>query len=726
MSKDYITITGDTALPKDQMTEEMMELRKKTNEMWQKSEPISEEWRHFYRKAMDYLYDNQLHDQYRGKGFQRIQLNKLYPAYAQEIAVQLNRKTTLLAEPVEENDAEFADIMGSYLQWLYDSHLKFDEKIRPAATLDGKATGIYIARPRWCEKHHWDEEQNKWIGEIVVDMVNPLYFGVDPEGEDYINYSDCEYTIVQYRMALEKAIDKWPEYKEELTNEAGQWPTHGPNAKEVGLYSDWYQMKMGWDASAKDPYAQYQQQWRDGNYAKLVQNHHMQDSATATESPRYVTVTEYLFRDRTEKDDPNAPELELEEYGDAIEKGPLGGMVVKDESFFKKNGVKNAKKGDLLTQNLRVRKKVDKIPAFPFGRKVIRVGNLIVNKDREEQRYPYKKWDLILGVNLPLPHNIRGQNAVELARGLQDWLNVGASSLASYLLLCGSPITLVEEDAIAQDKKTKKAHKLRRAAGAIWKLCRGGIQKVKTMDPPNLSQGALQVMDMISSQLQDLTGGENISLGKTSSGEQTGTEVAILAENAAQRQSLSSKLMDAWTIRVFEHIAELVKRHKQPGEIVRVVGEQHANKVAQLTPEVLDVRFDLKLHVEDAMPFSKMARKQEAKEVFDALAATVGVSTVALNNLLDAYDAPNKEEIIEEVMGIQQAQAEAAQAQAQAEQQMAAAELQIKADSNEVKREGIDAQERENVREREYERARDKGRTYNRDKGGKSDSNKGK
>jgi len=523
---------------------------------------------------------------------------------------------------------------------------------------------------------------------------------------------------MEHRLAEDRAIRKWPEFKTELEHQAGRWPTG--EAEDAQGMSDWYRSQIGWDTSAKDPFAQHNQGFREGGFSRLLRHRQNKTSATGLNDPKYVTITEYIFRDYTEIDDPNAPELAFDEYPEgAIDReGPLETARVKDPKFFHDNGIKSAKKGDLITPDLRVKKKVPKVPEFPNGRKVIRAGDIILNPKREDQVYPYKRWELILGINLPLPHNIRGLNAIEMARGLQDWLNVGASSLASYLMLMGAPITMVEDGAITKDKGSKKvAHKLKRKAGAVWKLVTGGINKVQTLDPPQLSPSALQVMDMVAGQLQDLTGGENITLGKTSAGEQTGTEVAILAENAAQRQSLSGKLMDAWTVRVFEHVSDLIKKHKKPGDIVRVVGEQHENKVVELEQSDLDVAFDLKLHVVDAMPFSKMARKQEARETFELLAGTVGVSTVALNNLLDAYDAPNKEDIIAEVQQLQQAQQEAAQAAAQEENALNQQDLNIKQDKNQVQREGHEAQkEIASAKERESKQARETGRVNTREK----------
>jgi len=698
--------TRDVPLPANQQTPELEKLRELTDNMRHQSNPISDTWRQFYESNIDYVFDNQLDQKHRGKGHQRIQMNKLYPSYAQQIAVQLNRKTTMVAEPVEIGDASAADVWGSYLQWYYEKALKFDERVRTAATLDGHITGIYVAKPYWDPKCYWDEKARKWVGQVKMNIINPSYFGMDPEAKDYVDYSDCEYVLMEHRVSVKKAIQMFPKHRKEIEDQAGY---------HQSLMNAGDRETFGYGSNERDarPIGGYSN--REGSYARHIRNHGQESARYDENGPEYVTITEFIFKDRSEIVDPKADLIPSSEWPEgSFEEDDISKKVV-DPKFFKKNGLPKAKKGDILMAGNWPRKQ-DKIPEFPYGRKVIRVDDIILNTKREDQRYPYKRWELILGINLPLPHNARGLDSIQMAKGLQDWLNVGASSLASYLMLMGSPITLVEEGAIANDPKSKKASKLRRVSGAIWRMTRGAIARnaVKTLDPPQIPQSALAIMQMVSDNIQDLSGSENISLGKTSAGEQTGTEVAILAENAAQRQSLPGKLMDAWTLRVFEHISDLLMKHHEPGDVVRIVGEQHEKKLTELKESYFDLRFDLKMHVVDAMPFSKMARKQEAKETFEILANSVGVSTVALSNLLDVYDAPNKEEIIKEVESIQQSQTEAAQREAAAGQALAQQELDIKARDVAAKEEATRAQERQSAREKEVKQAKETGRTYTR------------
>ena len=60
------------ALPKGQDTKELNAIRTHTNELREKSRPISQQWRDFHREWINYIFDNQIENKARGEGFQRL------------------------------------------------------------------------------------------------------------------------------------------------------------------------------------------------------------------------------------------------------------------------------------------------------------------------------------------------------------------------------------------------------------------------------------------------------------------------------------------------------------------------------------------------------------------------------------------------------------------------------------------------------------------------------
>ena len=186
-------------------------------------------------------------------------------------------------------------------------------------------------------------------------------------------------------------------------------------------------------------------------------------------------------------------------------------------------------------------------PVYPNGRVVLRIGKLILNPDAEKswdeggQVWPFRSWPYLVGVNQILPHVWRGLNAVEMPRTLQDWKNVAFAHMANYLKFFGDPITEVEEGAVkgvGADGK-KLGEKLRARAGAIWLLMKGGADKIKVEPPPPLSQGILEVDRLISRELQDQTGMQEVARGRQAGGSPTATEVQELSRSSRVRTSRS-------------------------------------------------------------------------------------------------------------------------------------------------------------------------------------------
>jgi hypothetical protein len=77
------------------------------------------------------------------------------------------------------------------------------------------------------------------------------------------------------------------------------------------------------------------------------------------------------------------------------------------------------------------------------------------------------------------------------------------------------------------------------------------------------------------------------------------------------------------------------------------VGEDSEAAIVKLTTEQFDARFDLRLEVATSLPFDRERRKLEAKELFTLL------NLPFLEPLLDAYERPDKAEIIEKVEAYQ-------------------------------------------------------------------------
>lgn len=605
------------------------DLNTRIDEMLETGRQSQQEWADLWADGLNYIFNNQLSGKDR-KNFDPIQVNYIYPAVAQEQAVMAQRRVDLLVKPQEIGDKEAAAVWGPILKWQRENEIDI-AMLKIAASLDAKTHGHYIAKVYWEPQLEWVPEKSRYRGGIQVNLVPPSFFGCDPDAE---KIDGAAYVFSHRRVLVDWAKQRWPNMAdkiEEAADAEGENPhgfvvpgestpvntDSGPNELEGRLVSLLAKARGG-EAGGQT-----------------------QSDPTGRQRSRYVTLTEIYFKDfsmTTKQESEPVPAEELLASGDIRKDGEIY-RVAKPARF---DGLKA---GDVILSDewpTRV-KNTWKEPKYPFGRVVLRIGqDCILNPKEEDQVWHQRHWPYVVGVNALLPHVWQGLNGVEMGRGLQDWINISAAVMAEYVKQHSRPITVVEEGAIAEDPKRKGvAGKLRTTAGAIWKVVKGGIGRVERMSPPTMSSGTVAFYEMMARECQNQTGAQDVALGRTARGPQTAEEVATLATNARLRSAVPTMLMDAWDMGIMERVVELNLAYMQPGDRVRILGDQNRDRVAYIDQLHLDAKFDLDMDVETTLPFDKERRKQDAERLYERIGLPY------LGRLLEVFEVKDKDEILQ-------------------------------------------------------------------------------
>jgi len=281
---------------------------------------------------------------------------------------------------------------------------------------------------------------------------------------------------------------------------------------------------------------------------------------------------------------------------------------------------------------------------YPNGRFVLRVGKRILNPEPADQVYEFRRWPFIVGVNQALPHAWQGLNAVEMPRGLQDWVNVSVAHLANYVKFFGDPIVMVEQGAIAADPENRKiTEKIRAKAGDLWKLAVGGIAKIKREPPVPMPAGTLQIWDAMKAELKDQTGTQDVGIGRQTKGSPTAYEISQLARNSQARTAMAAVYQDAWMAEVMGLAAEMDQKYLAVGDSVRIVGEGQRTAAAAIAAGACEAHFDVAMKITQALPFDRERMRQEAKELFGE------IGPAYLPELLEAYGVKNKDAVLARV-----------------------------------------------------------------------------
>ncbi len=602
----------------------------------------NQQWSELWIDALDYIFNNQLAGVDSRDGWERIQANYIYPAVEQTNAILAKRRPTILATPYEPLDIDKAKQWQSLLAWQFANDLQMAKLLEDAA-MDCAIFGYCVTKSFWEHKPRgaWDPVAHRWVGRPQVTLLHPTYFGGDPDAEtfDAMSYSFC-----RRQIRVDRAKWRWPAYAEEIDNAARHQDSDLNRFEIQGFGDGGYSVdsrtsgQKGIGVNAKP---------NEGRLVALLRSLKTRGVETETTGEdglaqsNYTTIEELYWLDpeeHKEKLEESYRKQELLEGGAIYEEA--GQYKVGDPAFFK-----TAKtEGDLVMESdwpNRIVEEWDE-PRFPNGRYALRIGGssgVILNPKEEEQVYPYRKWPFAICYNAALPHVWQGLNSVEMGKGLQDYINTTLAHQANHVKLFGDPVVIVEEGAIAGAEDNKGvARKLKAVAGAIWKVTKGGIDRVRREPAPQMGNALTEFYALLAQELRDQTGVQDVALGRSKGSGETATEVVTRDTNSRLRIGHKSILQDRFIIGVMERTADLDQLHMSPGDKARITGDGPTR--ITLEEDMLALDFDVTLDAGTALPFDE-ERKQERYEV-----ALGHVGPAMLPEYLDVMKIEEKDVIL--------------------------------------------------------------------------------
>jgi len=551
-----------------------------------------------------------------------------------EIAQQ---KVKVVAQPWEPNDYDKAQTWSSLMAWVYEKTLNMND-MRLRARLDGAIYGYYIGKYYWEPRARWLRDKRQWQGEVRATLIPPPFFGFDPEAE---KLEGAAYIYTQRRVRLDELVRQWPKFDEQIRKAASQKPDE---LSQIGSYLT-QQIASLQDESDSGPDRSSSIR---GRVAKFLQSLWFMkkdklgevQEQVREQAPAYVTLQEFFVHDgRT-----------VEEV--TRTKRKVADMVASGE-YVEDGAAVRDKAGKLLNPEdwPADEKRRSDIPKFPFGRRIVRVGDTILNPDEKGQVWDYERWPYAVGVNAPLPHTMIGENSVEPARDIQDYINTLMAHFQNYVANFSDPRMVVEMGALAKDPECKNvAQHVVSKAGSVILAAEGRAGGITSLQPAQMPGAVFNIYDLYVRQIQNQTGASQVSLGQETERKETATAISQYAQQSQLRSGLVSVLLDTWTLESMEIVNEILHRRMTAGEKARIVGDRREKSVAEIDNGLLSLEHDLALEVVTALPLAKQQKKMEMAELF----GMVGIGI--LPELLDAFEVPDKEAVLGRVEEWQQFQ----------------------------------------------------------------------
>ena len=608
-------------------------LNRRVDAMLKAARDDRDRWTPIYRDGRDYIFFNQLANKRRRDGWDAVECNYIFPAVMQEEGVLMAQRPKLIVQPHEEGDRLACEkLWNGLLQFYFDKEVHM-RRLRAMAKLIGAMDGHYTAKYYWDEKPDtgWNAETNEWDGNVMSQMVRADYLLVDPESESPLQ-ENIEFIGTYRQVRLDYALSKWPDFEKELRQAAQDASeTHDNIADGFYVTGTSSAVVLGADAvkGEKDHQGDLA---HSGRLSSLLAEVMITDTGSQNpdEGDSHVYVLELWFKDREETTETVDEEIPFEQ-------------LVEDGTVIPGSGLQFhtlAETGEPLTEANWPHVKYDyERPKYPYGRHILRFGQDTIAVD---EPWTYKHWPLVIGQHNPLPFTWHGLNMVEAAMNLQDRVNAIAAHIMNAAKLFGDPWITVERGVLPNDPEVDHPeNSLAATAGHVTVVNNGMLQRIKREAPPNMPPSIFQTYELAVSELQDQLGSHEVSRGKQMSGQPTATEVAMLQTNSRIRMGMPIAELDEWTLRSMEVVAELLQANMQPGQVVRIVGEEGNEQNITVEDWMKDAKFDLQLEVGTALPFDKERKQQESQYLFEVLGDPY------IEQLLKAFDVPDRAALVE-------------------------------------------------------------------------------
>lgn len=616
----------------------VVELNDKLDKMEEFGMSKTKKWCSIWRDSIAYMFSDQLSDRKKSKNWEWIIVNHLWPAAMQEMAKLSKIEHKILTNPKSENDADAAEAWQSYLQWEWEVGLNGTgmrlEVLR--LILDQKIFGYAVTKVFYEPQplRSWNEQTRQYEGKIGHTLWHPAEFWAS----DNEKVDDGPCGTSRY-VTLDWAISKWPQFEIELRDEAkkfkevaggpatirgqistaGTYPGAGTGGIDKGLGTNQPSELLNLILMTD----------RMGNSTESI-----------SDKTEYLQLKETYFFDFStlpQSEDVDVPAQELMTTGkyNAVN----GGRII-DQS------------GQELTPQTWPKKvNVWALPKYPKGRYIMRAGHTILNPGEESggdyhnQQWSYSRWPFIVVPHYILPHMWQGSDGVQMYKSAQDMINVSISHLVNNLKMYGNPKVAVETGAIAAPPGQHKTHyRIGAGAGAVIRLVRGGLGRIKIIDPAQLSVGAVQAYQLFSQELKNLIGMQSVAQGEKEPGEMSATQAQHLAISSSDRIYLQSVIIKEWVKQSCRLIGEIAQKNYSAGRMVRIIGEEYATGIIEITKQMKDVRFDVEIEAGSAVPFDEEKRIMAYKMAYDILASPVPNPMTA--DMLRILKIPNWQKLL--------------------------------------------------------------------------------
>jgi len=544
-------------------------------------------WLHYYKMFRGDQWDGIKMPRYRQKEI----INMIWQAIQSNLPLQTDVRPKLSFIPEEPSDQPFAEVLNKVSEFDWESNNWLEQLTN--VILDGYLYGTGIS------SQGYDPAAMMGAGSATYKSEDPFYFYPDPEAED-VNCKKCEYIIKAEPVETERLKRAFPEFSEDIKSDIRDVIKSSKTA-----LNDFKIRTQATDREMPDI------TWTEGQEKDRGQT---------------LLITAYMKPSDTEEVDEETDELE--------EDGSPKVKVV-------------------------VRKK------YPYGRKVVIACGIKLGETElpfDHGQFPFAKY-----VNYVLPREFYGVSEVEQLESPQRIFNKLINASLEILNYMGNPIWITDTSSGVDP------HKLVNRTGLVVE--KEPNSEVRREAGVQLSGTALSFIDRMEQWFNNVAGTQDVTKGQTPGSVTAASAIEQLQEAARTRIRQKQRNLDVYLRKVGRQYVDVILEKYAAPRIVRVTnnqddaqffkismskeqdesGEQKVSAIIQQYKQgedgtvvadsefkqmLISGRFDVRVNTGSSLPFAVADKEQKVLALYDR-------QILDAEEVLDALEYPNREEILE-------------------------------------------------------------------------------
>lgn len=273
------------------------------------------------------------------------------------------------------------------------------------------------------------------------------------------------------------------------------------------------------------------------------------------------------------------------------------------------------------------------------------------------------------------PHRYYGQSELSVIDPLQREINAIRNQRRDYDNLALNPVIRMVPGVLRNPNSAVMA------PGNVWMVT--DLQSMDVFALPQLQGSSTEIEMQTMNDIQRTVAIDEIGIGLLPDNPQrrSATEVVTAQTMAGKRFAMKIALLEEAVKKIGQMVFDLNQQFLDQERIIQIVGERGATEWVKLSPKDIQGQYFINVEAGSMLPQDEVAARQEAMQLLQYITPIVGpvlqtnpkVAMPIIRMVVETFELPGRQEILDELneaLGVA-AEAQAAQQQQQAQLQQA-------------------------------------------------------